>query len=375
MGTITPRRRRDGTVAYLAQITVKRDGAIFHRENRTFDREPAARAWIKKREKEARSSTTPLAKTKEVAATLGDAIDRYEKESLKEIGRTKAQVLRTIRKHAIADKRCDEISSEDLFAYAQELAALMQPQTVGNYMSHLAAVFAIARPAFGIPLNPQIMKDAMVVTKRMGLVTKSKSRERRPTMDELDLLMQHFVDRSARSPRAAPMHKIIGFALFSTRRQEEITRIAWSDLDEEHSRVLVRDMKHPGQKVGNDVWSDLPAEALAIIKTMPKKSARIFPYGTDAISAAFTRACQFLGIDDLRFHDLRHEGVSRLFEMGRTIPLAASVSGHRGWHSLQRYSHIRTRGDRYENWKWLPMLTAETKKGPAAEAERVTRSG
>jgi hypothetical protein len=41
----------------------------------------------------------------------------------------------------------------------------------------------------------------------------------------------------------------------------------------------------------------------------------------------------------LHFHDLRHEGISRLFEMGRTIPQAASVSGHRSWASLQRYSH------------------------------------
>lgn len=359
MGTITPRKRRDGSVAYLAQISLKRDGVVFHKENRTFDREAVARAWIKKREKEARSSATPLVKAKSTAATLGDAIDRYEKESLKEIGRTKAQVLRTIRKHAIAEKRCDEISSEDLFAYAQELAALMQPQTVGNYMSHLAAVFAVARPAFGIPLDPQVMKDAMVVTKRMGLVTKSKSRERRPTMEELDLLLQHFVDRSARAPRSVPMHKVIGFAIFSTRRQEEITRIAWSDLDKEHSRILVRDMKHPGQKVGNDVWCELPPEALAIVEAMPRVSDRIFPYSTDAISAAFTRACQVLGIEDLRFHDLRHEGVSRLFEMGRTIPLAASVSGHRGWQSLQRYAHIKTKGDRYKGWKWLPVLTAE----------------
>ncbi len=107
------------------------------------------------------------------------------------------------------------------------------------------------------------------------------------------------------------------------------------------------------------VGTILAPRALTIMETLPRVGHRVFPYGTDAISAAFTRACQVLGIDDLRFHDLRHEGVSRLFEMRRTIPLAASVSGHRGWQSLQRYAHIKTRGDRYEGWKWLPVLTAE----------------
>jgi len=68
------------------------------------------------------------------------------------------------------------------------------------------------------------------------------------------------------------------------------------------------------------VWCELATEALAVIQSMPRAAPEIFPYSTDAISATFTRTCRFLGIDDLRFHDLRHEGISRLFEMGRTIP-------------------------------------------------------
>jgi integrase len=79
---------------------------------------------------------------------------------------------------------------------------------------------------------------------------------------------------------------------------------------------------------------------------------RTFPANTDAISAAFTRACKFLRIEDLHFHDLRHDGVSRLFELGWNIPQVACVSGHRSWASLKRYTHIRQRGDKYAGWKW-----------------------
>lgn len=97
------------------------------------------------------------------------------------------------------------------------------------------------------------------------------------------------------------MVPIIVFALFSTRRQEVITRIQRADLDVEGARILVRDMKNPGQKIGNDQWCDLPTQALATAQAMPTKGT-IFPYGTDAISASFTRACSLLGTEDLHFH-------------------------------------------------------------------------
>lgn len=197
------------------------------------------------------------------------------------------------------------------------------------------------------------MSTAQAACHHLGISGKSRRRSRRPELAELDKLMRHFVDRSKRR-NALPMHRVVAFAIFSTRRQEEITTILWEDL--EPGRVLVRDMKHPGEKAGNDVWCELTPEAERIIEGSPRTDPRIFPYGTDAISAAFTRACKLLGIEDLHFHDLRHEGVSRLFEMGRTVPLVASVSGHRSWQSLQRYTHLRATGDKFAGWEWLEAI-------------------
>ena len=117
-------------------------------------------------------------------------------------------------------------------------------------------------------------------------------------------------------------------------------------------RILIRDMKDPKKKQGNHIFCELTPEALAIINSMARAAPQIFPYAATTISTNFTRACQMLGIIDLHFHDLRHEGISRLFEMGRTIPQVAVVSGHRSWSSLQRYTHLRQTGDKYEKWKW-----------------------
>jgi integrase len=90
----------------------------------------------------------------------------------------------------------------------------------------------------------------------------------------------------------------------------------------------------------------------------PRADKVIFPYKAKTISDIFARACKVLGIEDLRFHDLRHEGVSRLFEMGKTIPQVAVVSGHRSWQSLQRYTHLRHVGDKYADWKWKTAVLA-----------------
>lgn len=354
MGTIKERRRSDGTTAYSAQILLTREGKIVHRESRTFNDPKMAKGWIGKREKELEKPGGIEAARigKEIVA---DAIDKYISTSRKEIGRTKSQVLEAIKEMDFGRKRCGEVTSQDIIDLAETLSDGRQPQTVQNYLSHLQAVFTVAKPAWGFDLDPSVMSGAMAVTKRLGLTSKSNMRDRRPTLAELDKIMSHFEMVDTRRRGNTPMSKIVVFAIFSTRRQEEITRIAWKDL--EPGRVLVRDMKHPGDKIGNDTWVDLVPEAERVVNAMKKIKAEIFPFAAETISASFTRACQLLEIEDLHFHDLRHEGISRLFEMGWNIPHVAAVSGHRSWASLKRYTHLRHTGDKYKNWKWLEVVT------------------
>lgn len=327
-----------------------------HREARFFDKLSAAKNWHAKPVTEITAASADMTAIKSKGKTLSAAIDLYITESVKEIGRTKAQVLRSVREYDIADKYCAYIESHDIVQFVRELGTTRTPATVGNDMSHLGAIFAVAKPAWGIPLDQQAMKDAFVVCNRLGITGKAKKRNRRPSLEELDALLTLFEDKHRRRPKSGPMHRIVGFALFSTRRQEEITRVAWKGLDQAHNRVFIKDMKHPGDKIGNDVWCDVPAPAMNIALAMPRNKSMVFPFHSDTISAAFTRACKVLGIEDLRFHDLRHEGVTRLFEIGETIPQVAAVSGHRSRSSLQRYTHIKQTGDKYEGWNWLEKL-------------------
>ena len=352
MGSIIGRTRKDGSTAYLAQILIKRKGKIIHREHQTFDRKPAAKAWLARRETEL---SEPGAFDPKHDVKFSEVIDHYIRNSERELGKTKAQVLDKIKEYEIADLHCSEIRSPQIVKFIESLK--VQPQTRSNYLSHLSAVFRVAQPLWDYPLDTQQLDKAIVALRNYHTIGKGNSRTRRPTLEELDSLLGHFEQARAQRPRSAPIAKITAFAIFSTRRQEEITRITWMDYEKTAKRIWIRDMKDPKKKKGNDIVCELTPEALAIIESMPRVAPEIFPYTTDAIGTAFTRACKFLEIKDLRFHDLRHDGISRLFEMGRTIPQAANVSGHRGWSSLQRYTHILQTGDKYAGWRWLPIVT------------------
>ncbi|MGV8842712.1 MAG: tyrosine-type recombinase/integrase [Pseudomonas sp.] len=369
MGSITIRKRKDGSAAYTAQIRIMQKGATAYQESQTFNRKAAAQAWIKRRETEL-AEPGGIAKANRAGVTVKEMIERYldEYEKIRPLGKTKRATLKAIAGSWLGALADVAITSQKLVEYGTRRMQEdgIQAQTVGNDLAHLGAVLSVARPAWGYAIDPLAMPDARRVLRKMGAVSKSRERARRPTLDELDRLLTYFCEMRDRRKQQIDMVRVTVFALFSTRRQEEITRIHWSAMDEPGRRVLITDMKNPGQKQGNDVWCLVPDEAWRILQSMPRVAAAVFPYNAKSVSAAFTRACRFLEIEDLHFHDLRHDGVSRLFEMGWDIPKAASVSGHRDWNSMRRYTHLRGQGDPYAGWRWLERVVSGPFTGAVA---------
>ncbi|WP_170358650.1 tyrosine-type recombinase/integrase [Ruegeria arenilitoris] len=355
MGTIVERKNKSGG-KYRAQVIKKDKGKIVLSKSATFARRSTAAAWIKRIEREFKAGTFI---NNQSHTSVGELIDRVVKLNRKDMGKTKCQVLDTIKRFDVANYDVTSLRTADLVEFATEVAegkhgsAARSPATTANYLSHLSGCLKLAKPAFDIRFNKQILEEARETTTALGITGKSKKRTRRPSMVELDAIMGAFADREAHDSRAIPMSKIVPFAIFSARRQAEITRILWDDYSREHATVLVRDMKDPGEKEGNDVVCELPPQAVEIIESMPRVSDRIFPFHKDVIGRQFTGTCKFLEIRNLRFHDLRHEAASWLIESGRTLAQAMSVTGHKSWSSLQRYSHMKTIGNKYDDWRWL----------------------
>ncbi len=129
MGTISVRERKDKSIGYTAQIRLKRDGRVAYTEAKTFDRRQAAAAWIVKREKElARPGAIEAAAV--VDPLFSEVIRKYVDESIKKIGRTKAQVLNAVARAPIGEKRCSQLGSTDYVDFAKSLDVL--PQTASN---------------------------------------------------------------------------------------------------------------------------------------------------------------------------------------------------------------------------------------------------
>ncbi len=64
--------------------------------------------------------------------------------------------------------------------FATRLAEGRKPQTVGNYLSHLSSIFSIARPTWGMPLDPVAIQDAQMVLCKLNAIAKYESRSRAP---------------------------------------------------------------------------------------------------------------------------------------------------------------------------------------------------
>lgn len=349
MGTITPRTTKSGVV-YTAQIRLKRNGKVVHSESKTFERKAIAQKWMTSREVDLQR---PGALNAGPDPLLSAVVTKYLAESAGTMGKTKRRVLEMVAASKIGQLKCGDVTSIALVEWANTLKC--GPATRLTYMSHLSPVFKVAPAAWGYPLDKQQIEDARLVLKKLGITAKSKERTRRPTLTELDDILKYFRAAEERQPGGVPMVALIVFSIFSGRRQGETCRILWSDL--ERCRVLVRQMKDPEKKATNNVYCDLTPEAMRIIEAQPRVDERIFPYNAPSVSTIFSRACKVLGIEDLTFHDMRHEAASRLFEMGWTIPHVAAVTGHVTWESLQRYSHVRQSGDKYAGWKWLDVVT------------------
>ncbi|MFT3807174.1 site-specific integrase [Arenimonas sp.] len=340
MGTIRGRKRQNGTTGYTAQIRLKRHGQIVHTEAATFNTKSLATEWLKRRE----GALAVQRSRGEVVGrrmTVAEMVSWYETREPKDQpwGRTKKRDLSALRTGRLASRRVDQLTRRDFIEQIEaRRAAGAGPSTAANDIIWLRQVLRAAFAVLGVPVPLAELDGASEFLRQERIIGKSKQRDRRLTSSEEAKLLDHFENRSA-----TPMGDIIRFAMLTARRQDEIVRLRWEDLDRAQSVALLRDVKHPRLKKGNNKRFRMLAEAWSIIEAQPHEEGQdlVFPYNGKSIGTAFTRATKILGIDDLCFHDLRHEATSRLFERGYAIHEVAQFTLHESWATLKRYTHLR----------------------------------
>lgn len=328
------------------RVQVRRKGRYI---SETFQLREDARKWATEAERQVDRGQSPLASRVAKMKTFGDLIDLHLvdlKEVGKAIGRTKRANLDLLRRD-LGSKKMVELDRERIIRFGRDRAAGgAGPVTVGMYIGEIKTVLTHVAAIHGIAVSAEPVDQARLALTRLGLVGKSNERDRRPTDEELEKLFAAF---DGNDRLTIPMSRIVKFAIATAMRQEEICRITWSDLNVRTKMQMIRDRKDPREKKGNDQRIPLLAvsgyDAMTLIEEQRairgNEDDRIFPYNHRSAGTAFRRACQDLEIEDLHFHDLRHEGTSRLFEAGFEIQQVALVTGHKDWKMLRRYTHLK----------------------------------
>lgn len=263
----------------------------------------------------------------------------------KQLRRSKAYSLKKL-KSRLGSHPFHELTRQRIVDYGRERArGGAGPATVAAEISYIKTILTHCAAVHGVNVPSDQIDLARIALSRLGIVGKSKERNRRPTQDELDRLFDYF-DNWQRL--TFPMTRIVKFAIATAMRQNEICQLKWPDLDKRRRVIIVRDRKDPRIKDGNDQivpLTDLSDyDAIALLEEQKRiafsDKGRIFPYNGRSIGTANRRACRACDIEGLVFHDLRHEGTSRFFEAGLTIERVALITGHKDWKMLRRYTHL-----------------------------------
>ena len=341
MGTITQRKRADGSAAYTAQIRVKSGGKITHSEAQTFERRALATEWLRRRETELHQQRASGVVPHQ-AITIGKILENYAaSKGLADWGKTKVNDIRKLQSSSIADKDATQLTVQDVIEHIQLRRTVdgIAPATALNDVVWLRQALLHARSESGLSHPVEVIDSAKHELSRRRLIQKSRNRVRRLAPGEEKMLLDYFAIRDQRSD--IKMVPVMRFAIATARRQEEICKLLWADVDFEKGIAWLDDVKHPRMKTGNRRAFRMLSDAAAIVGAMPRLKDQVFPFRPRSVGTAFARACQMLGIEGLHFHDLRHEATSRLFERGYSIQEVSQFTLHESWATLKRYTHLR----------------------------------
>lgn len=325
MATFRRRPGPRGSTVWQAQII--RLG--FPRQYRTFNIKGAAEAWARQTETEMDTGAWQD-RVEGDRTSVTDALGRYLVEITPGKAPTTAANERTkilrLQKCQLSRFALSRLSGRDVakFIHAR-LKEDVKPATVVSELAILSHMYTVARSAWGMPylINP-------VPLARSVLPKMPHGRERRLQEGEEERLLKS----------ASPIiTEVIRFALATTMRRSEIASLVWNCVDFGRRAILL-----PEAKNDNARSVPLSPAALKVLKSIPRRfDGSVFGLSAAGISSGWKRAVKAAGIDDFRFHDLRHEGISRLFEdTDLDMMEVREITGHLTLQMLVRYTHLRT---------------------------------
>jgi integrase len=325
------------------RVTIRKHG--IQPINKTFNTLTDARRWERQTLVELDQGNFKR-KDESAKMTLHEALVKYDAEiaSFKKSYDSEKYKIRNLLKHPSCQITLSNLRASDFAAWRDEmLKSGKAPQTVNLHLGILSHVFSVAEKDWGFEINNPLLKIRKPKVKN--------GRTRRLEADEYEYLL-----KAAKLSSFHALPDLIQLAVETAMRQGEILQLQWKFINLK-SRVLIL----PSAVTKTDTERHVPLSSIAvrIIDSIPRqlKSQKLF-HGISRWTASeqYKLACErgrkkyfeekgFVSEEfliNLRFHDLRHEAASRLFECGKfdTMEVAA-ITGHKTLQMLKRYTHLK----------------------------------
>ena len=263
-------------------------------------------------------------KTKKTAETLGQLFDQYNDEVAPlHRSKTTSFMLASL-KSRLGDVRVDSFNARDLADWRDKRLQEVKAASVVRELNTLSAMLNHARKEWCIQIaNPvaDIKRPTVAASRTRRLIDDEESR----IVKELSSMYSN----------------IVRFALATSMRRGEVLTLLWANVNLD-MQVAVLPMTKNGDirrvPLSKDAVAILKEQRLAIVQSI---TGRVFDVSQVSLDKAWRKACRKAGVLGLRFHDLRHEAISRLFEIGLNPMEVSSISGHKTLQMLKRYTHLK----------------------------------
>lgn len=304
-------------------------------QSKSFLSKADAHVWARHIEGEMDKAALPIDTRVLEQMTVADLITRYKDTvTINKRGvASESKRLEVFLRYKWANKPLNQITAQTFASYRDARIKQVRPATVVRELGILRSVFETARNEWNIPIpeNPLV---------RVRKPKQPDARDRRLRDGELERLLL-----ACRAGQNDWLRPGILIAIETGMRRGELLNVQWRDVNTVSSTLNI-----PVTKNGHSRCIPLTPKAVTLITERItddcKPTDLVIPASANAFRLAWERckrrvAETYPDITDLRFHDLRHEAVSRFFEMGLSVPEVALISGHRDPRMLFRYTHLK----------------------------------
>lgn len=299
---------------------------------KTFELKFDAEQWARDIENEMDRGVF-ISRKKAESTTLREAlqrfIDEYIPRKLKMVA-NETRRAKALQQRKIADMFMATIRSTHIAEFIEEREKEgVKPNTIRLDLAILSKLFEVAANKWDMESLANPVKRAEKPKLTGGRTRRLQPAPSKDEKSEEERLLNACGDK---------FRPVVQFAIETAMRRSEIANMRWGNVDFKRRTVYLETTKNMSERT-----VPLSPAAIGVLKGIPRNiSGSVFGMSENAITIAMRRAKKEAELEDLTFHDLRHEATSRLFEnKDLDIMEIAEITGHKSLQMLKRYTHLR----------------------------------